>query len=638
MKLLRFSTQFILILSIFCLAAPDAQTPDTTRAHAALADSLRRAEALMGTRYTRMAQSVDSAAPTDTFYPSHLFQSDGAGISELLRSSSFFTTVPYSLSSSLNRALFAGYPVSLAPFWAPSRYSPFSPGYGNGSDSWMLSGVQQLALTPQGSLVPRLYPSGVVVPKTQLFWEGGQNDGVFSEALLRVLFSRPLSERIGFALTSDYRYFRGMDYTHKRDITNLYDALYANNDFVADSGHNPLTREHIVGARIHWSTQSEATGHLDFRYEDLENEISYQDSASGGLKWAPTNRYVHLLDGALQQLALGPLLGDIQLHFGRQIYNQQRLGGPFGRSRSTISGNNITLESTLRIKHHLSGADTASLSYTPALGRRELCDNTTYAALQHRATLAYHKPFTAGPLDATADIAAGALWQSINDSSAHIWHWDANLEAHTGRATVGIFHRRDAYAYSPAYDTSLVVEGNVLDPFSYSGAQASLQWAKATIGAGFTYGSDIDSATLRHSWPNGLPPYQQPRSVLRLNGSIGRFGGVALDGHYLLSDEKPLHKAQFSISYIKRAAAFDRYFHARLALDYWSEREVVSFGGIDDWHHEIYDVQLQTALQIKSFRLFMKVDNLLNRQMAYVPGFYLPGMVFRWGFNWMLKG
>lgn len=638
MKLFRLSTHFILLLSIFCVAAPSAQTPDTSRAHAALADSLRRAEALMSEAYTRMPQSIDSVAPTDTFNPYHLFQSDDVGISELLRSSPFFTAVPYSLSSSLNRALFLGYPVPLAPLWANTRCSPFSPGSSNGTDSWTLSGLQQLAITPQGSLMPRLYPSGAVVPKTHLLWEGGQNDGVFNEALLRVLFSRPLSERIGFALISDYRYFRGMEYTHKRDITGLYDFLYSNNELVADSGHNPLTREHIIGARLHWSTPTEAAGHLDFRYEDLENEVSYQDSASGGIKWAPTNRYAHLIDGALQQLSFGPLLGDIQLHFGRQAYNQQRLSGPLGRTRSAITGNALTLEGTLRLKQHISTGDTVSLSYTPAAARRELCDNTTYAALQQRTTLSYHKPFVSGPFEATADIAAGALWQSINDSSAHIWHWDATLQAHTGRATMGLFHRRDAFAYTPPYDTSLVVEGRVLDPFTYSGVQASLQWANATIGAGYTYGSDIDSATLRHSWPNGLPPYQQPRSVLRLNGAIGRIGGLTLDAHYLLSDEKPLHKAQFGLSYIKQAEAFNRSFHARLALDYWSEREVVAFGGIEDWHHEIYDLQLQTALQIRSFRLFMKVDNLLNRQMAYVPGFYLPGMVFRWGFNWMLKG
>ena len=45
----------------------------------------------------------------------------------------------------------------------------------------------------------------------------------------------------------------------------------------------------------------------------------------------------------------------------------------------------------------------------------------------------------------------------------------------------------------------------------------------------------------------------------------------------------------------------------------------------------------KAAFQFHSFRLFMRVDNVLNRKFAYVPGYFMPGLTFRWGFNWYFQ-
>jgi hypothetical protein len=46
---------------------------------------------------------------------------------------------------------------------------------------------------------------------------------------------------------------------------------------------------------------------------------------------------------------------------------------------------------------------------------------------------------------------------------------------------------------------------------------------------------------------------------------------------------------------------------------------------------------MEIGVHVKTFRFFSKIDNLLNRRIAYVPGYTLPGLTFRWGVAWFLQ-
>jgi len=105
----------------------------------------------------------------------------------------------------------------------------------------------------------------------------------------------------------------------------------------------------------------------------------------------------------------------------------------------------------------------------------------------------------------------------------------------------------------------------------------------------------------------------------------------------MLSDRKPVVKNATSISFITHPADTREYIESRVSLDYWSPRDTITYAGINTWNREIYDLNLEIATHVRTFRFFAKIDNLLNRRFAYVPGYYSPGLTFRWGIDWYLQ-
>jgi len=106
----------------------------------------------------------------------------------------------------------------------------------------------------------------------------------------------------------------------------------------------------------------------------------------------------------------------------------------------------------------------------------------------------------------------------------------------------------------------------------------------------------------------------------------------------MLSEKRPFIKSKSILSYDINRSGKSLHMIFDLGFDYWSEREYMDYGGIDIWNRPIYDLHLKTTAHIKTFRLFYKIDNLFNRKIAYLPGYYMPGLVFRWGFNWLIQG
>jgi hypothetical protein len=77
-------------------------------------------------------------------------------------------------------------------------------------------------------------------------------------------------------------------------------------------------------------------------------------------------------------------------------------------------------------------------------------------------------------------------------------------------------------------------------------------------------------------------------------------------------------------------------FETEIGFDYWSERDPVHFAGHYGWDYPIYDLNVKVTAHIKTFRLFYKIDNLMNMRQAYIPGYFSPGVTFRWGINWFI--
>ena len=119
---------------------------------------------------------------------------------------------------------------------------------------------------------------------------------------------------------------------------------------------------------------------------------------------------------------------------------------------------------------------------------------------------------------------------------------------------------------------------------------------------------------------------------------FGEWHGLSMSSQWLFADKKPYVKSKSIVSFHLNRAGRTQHLFLDLGFDYWSERDSIFYGGFDTWNRPIVDLHLKTAVQIKSFRLFYKIDNIFNSRFAYVPGYYMPGLVFRWGFNWLIQG
>jgi hypothetical protein len=75
-----------------------------------------------------------------------------------------------------------------------------------------------------------------------------------------------------------------------------------------------------------------------------------------------------------------------------------------------------------------------------------------------------------------------------------------------------------------------------------------------------------------------------------------------------------------------------------LVYDYWGPRDALIYAGDGSWSREIDNLSFKAAVQIKTFSLFYKADNILDRSFAYVPGYRMPGITFRWGLQWLIPG
>jgi hypothetical protein len=181
------------------------------------------------------------------------------------------------------------------------------------------------------------------------------------------------------------------------------------------------------------------------------------------------------------------------------------------------------------------------------------------------------------------------------------------------------------------------VSSRIPDAVDLFGAEALLRANKFSLLAGYLYSTGVDSASLAHAWSENLPPYQEPHSVVMLAPSLGRFAGFSLRACWLLSDTRPYHKVEGGIAWDLLTANGNELIRLEALANYWSPREPMSYGGVNTWHRTLIDVSGRGSVQIKGFRLFLNIDNIFNRTTAYVPGNLLPGLTFRWGFNWYFQ-
>lgn len=596
-----------------------------------LRDSLSLLQEERKTLCSHPAQSIDAFSVSTPL----LFSNDAISPSEALATSPFSTPVRFGLSSQLNRFLPYG---SVAPVMAVFREGSLLPALGSpltGTDDISVGELSSIAVGPNNTYRYSLYPVHVTVPEGSFFWE----NGVFDENILNARFLRPLSERMTINLFSSYRYFSARPYTHGgNNVAAFYKGIYADSNLVSDSGYNPLTSEYDAGTRLRWTGESGNEVLFGAKYADWSDEMALDRPAASAasLFWARLNQYRSTID-----------LGVIKNRFGGSVVDVtgcyennavvKRIPDSTGRSMLRKDGYDRTLSFAARVAASPRETDTIALVYRVRQNSRGPFDMPESRSFDHTPGVSYSLPFQAGPLQGGCTVDAGYIVCKLDTALGYTPTWSFSLENGFFGQHFRVYASQGALPYSIPFDSALFLPSTLLDLYRLGGADISLATRRAGCIVGCQSIEGVSVLSVRHAWPEGTPPYEQPHLVFLAAPYFGPWHGLSLASRGLFSDRKPFVKAQASVAYTANPRNTGEFIDLRLCFDYWSRRDSMFFANVRDWNRELYDLDLEIAVHVKTFRFFSKIDNILNRKIAYVPGYSLPGITFRWGITWFLQ-
>lgn len=564
-----------------------------------------------------------------------LFLSDGTSPSELLRSHPLVTTARYGLSTSINRYMIFGAVAPVNSTRTGNLLYNRNPGSTiKGTDQVSAVDISDIYFDDFATAGYHYNPERIISPEALIFWE----NGVFNERLLQVSISRPISRNLVVNAFTNYRYFKEGSFSQSADISSFYGNL-GDTAYLADKGYNPLTDEFLAGASFSWVGNNQSKLHLKMTYGDLEHEISenkpvqlredmihaiykrYPFQLNTGTSWKIDKHFFLDFEGMFREEPIVRITGD-------SVENKIVPKRQDARDRE--------IDLALRTGMKLLREDSLGVSYNLNRTGNILFDQTEVLSWLHRPEAYYNHHFYLWNFQGLAQATAGLTHYTLEDTSEIVPVWNIGVSAKKDNQRYGIYAGLDNIPFIVDYD-SLWLNQVLLDSYYKAGAQAYWKWNKADLLVGYQMIYGPDSTTVSKSWPCGIAPYQQPVSSFIIAPSLGRWHGLAFKSSINISDSRPYLKVHSILSFSTHPVNTQEYIDAALTFDYWSERDKISYAGFTDWNNPIYNLGLEASVHIRSFRLFYKVDNILNRRFAYLPGYYSPGITFRWGFNWFLQ-
>ena len=605
-----------------------AASPDSTlRAsrRAALKDSLSRLVAGRHDLYSRPDHDVPAFAVTTPM----LYNADAPSPSEALDASPLFMPVRFGLSSRMNRFLVYGNTAPISPLYTTGPLLPTTFDPTKGTDDVFTSEFSAISLLPNGDCRYTPYPVPSAEPEAWFMWE----NGLFDENILDVHLMRAMSDRLSFAFFSNYRHFDNTTFNHEGDgISSFYQSIDSANS--VDQGYNPLTDEYSVGGRVEWRGVDDHTLFLGVKYTDCSNEIALNSDST--LSWADLHQFRSSFDIGSLNSRLGIFSLDLEGGLESVNLSQSQL-----TTDSTIQhgGNDEELSCAGRLGMPLGDSGLAAVEYRLKDIDRTPFTRSNSRSLEQVPALTLALPARLGPLKAAVDASLGYEVFRLDDSLGYTPVWSVSGDAMLDGQEVRVYARQVALPFDIPYtdDSILFAGATLLDICRIAGAEWAMTSDAARLVLGCQSVTGVQPFTVYDAWPEGAPPYQQPQFSLLAAPTLGPWNGLTLSSRNLISDTRPHVKSETSLAYHAHPEDTHEYIDGRLSFDYWSGRDLLTFAGISNWNRPVDNLSLEIGVHVRTFRFFAKADNLLDRVFAYVPGYYSPGLTFRWGINWFLQ-
>ena len=565
---------------------------------------------------------------------SEIFRTDATSPSEIFRIDPRGIQVQTALSSYLNRYLLYGNVAPVDKAIIGNVVQPFTdPLYG--SDQFFSSQMSKMATYGDGSTKYTPFPCDLVAPEAVVFWE----NGVFNENILNLRFSRPLTRNLNINVFSNYKHFDGKTYDHDgNSIYSIYSSMFRDTSLVSHTGYTPLINEQFIGTSADWQ-KSNINLHFDLSYADAENELILdRDAPIEKPVCSLYNNYPLSADAYVSGLSIGKLGIDAQAAFlNEPIIRHFPLKSPSGvitavRQDAKKDRASLSISPYLPLTPNDTAGSTLDLNYSSTIPFNSYKQSVVYS----KPVLKYIHHFRIGGFGGKLSAHGGAaiLNKGYSTLVSPLAHGEA--EVVSGNKKLNFFIEKNAIMNEIPLDTNLP-KIPMIDDYYRGGVELQFDWKKVSLLLGYQYLGGISDSTVSNYWIVSRIPYQQPRSSILFAPELRLTQNLNFNSKLLISEKKPYIKSHSELTLSAHPMHTAELVDLVLGFDYWSQRDTVTYAGTSDWNRAIYNLNLEVAAQIKTFRLFYKIDNLLNQKYAYIPGYYMPGITFRWGINWFIQ-
>jgi hypothetical protein len=617
------------VIAAFPCLSSASQVPGDSALQARESDSLMALQERVQQRYLH---GVDRHGPFSL--PAYaLFIADAPVPSEALSQSPLCLPVRYGLSNRFNRFLLYGHVAPVSSIVSGGSHLCSSADPQSGTDDVFTTEIDSIVIAPDNVCRYVPSPGATVTPEASIFWETGLFDG----NILAVRFARPLSRFLTVNAFSNYRSSAGKPFSHDGNgIFEFYRSLFSDTSAVVNRGYNPGIIDYTSGLQTVWSGRGGNTFRCGVKYGDEDGQYYIDKPGWNNLPvLGRINRFHTMGTVASDGNRIGPVILDLE---GLADNNSmiRRTPDSIGMTRRS-DGQSREMAGAIRAQIPVGTHAVSALVYRISrLERRPFIEQETNT-LRQSATFGTTIPMVSGSFKSSIDAAAGALAFSARDSSAIAplasAAWVLSLGDYSARA----YATYSAIPWNIPYDTALFSMAPFLDRYSLVGGEVEAGGASAGVVLGCQSVLGMERGTVLMAWPDTMLPHEQAGISVLVAPRLGPWRGITVSSRTFISNARPFVRTRGLLQFTAHPAGTEEHIDIDLWCDYWSGRDPVSFAGESDWNRPVLDVGTEVAVHVSAFRFFGKIDNLLNRKFAYIPGYYSPGLTFRWGIGWYLQ-
>ncbi|MDR0304224.1 MAG: hypothetical protein LBH98_05570 [Chitinispirillales bacterium] len=579
---------------------------------------------------------------------------------DALMSNPNFTAVRYSPSFAMNRTTFRGYLIPIEDNFLNRLYLPALPFYYQD-----LLEISEFEILPDGSINKNLFNKLTATPDVFFVWEGG----LFEGNLLKFRMLRNLSKKLSLLAFTSYSDLKRKDYFHGGGMADLFTTYETDSTKISIYGYNPYSLINKSGIELNWHGNFSAN--LRYSYSDIRQDLAYhsdsalQNKTSLSIAYNESNNFLNQLD-ALVEIPLGDKFLWRNIAKLETVYQYEN---PISRTRNgnfatyRTQQNNTLQSGGTQFYFAPAISDTVSIQVSANRYISDTCD-ITYKVAHHIKIVAENKFISQNFDNFSAKIDGGGQFVRANHSKIERYPFaslQADLKINNFRTQ--FWGKHDIVPMVFSYNNIFSQLQDLLkiaNTYFGFGANLHYQFPVASIYGGYsnliTFRNEIsslqnnDNLIVNKFWHNNAAPYENPEQVFSAGGSFGEIKGISLFSNWLFSDQMPYLKSYSGLRFHFNKDLQVRHFYVDISYNYWSKKDWRSnfyfsepltmspFGNYTHWDRPIHDVSVKLSAEIETFRLFWKIDNFLNRTNSYVPGYIMPGLIFRWGFSWNILG